>query len=151
MKYKTELDIDLPRDEVVRLVEDPDNIRYWQEGFISMEHLEGEPGKKGAKSRLRYKMGRREIEMVETIVENDLPNALKATYEAKGVFNVIENRFIAESPSRTRWEAENEFRFTGFMSLVGRLMPGAFRKQSQKYLDDFKRFAERRKDAPHGP
>jgi hypothetical protein len=32
------------------------------------------------------------------------------------------------------------------MRLVGLLMPGAFRKQSQQYMQDFKAFAEHGKD-----
>jgi hypothetical protein len=32
------------------------------------------------------------------------------------------------------------------MKLVGLLMPGAFRKQSQQHMQDFKAFAEQGKD-----
>jgi len=39
--------------------------------------------------------------------------------------------------------SESEFEFAGFgMKLIGFLMPGAFKKQSLKYLTDFKDFAE---------
>ncbi len=38
--------------------------------------------------------------------------------------------------------SEQEFNFTGFMKLVAWLMPGMFKKQSLKYQQDFKRFAE---------
>ena len=37
---------------------------------------------------------------------------------------------------------ENEFQFKGFMKLIGFFMPGAFEKQSFKYMKDFKAFAE---------
>ena len=41
------------------------------------------------------------------------------------------------------WVSESEFQFQGFgMKLFGFLMPGAFKKQSQKYLNDFKNFVE---------
>ena len=37
---------------------------------------------------------------------------------------------------------DQEFRFKGFMKIIGLLMPGAFKKQSKKYLEDFKYFVE---------
>jgi hypothetical protein len=37
---------------------------------------------------------------------------------------------------------EQEFQFKGFMKIIGFLFPGAFKKQSLKYLVDFKQFAE---------
>jgi hypothetical protein len=38
---------------------------------------------------------------------------------------------------------EQEFQFSGFMKLIGMFMPGAFKKQSCKYMNAFKEFAER--------
>ena len=67
MKYKLEIEIDLPRKKVIDLFDNPDNMRHWQEGFVSFEPLSGTPGQVGAKSRLKYIMGKRDIEMVETI------------------------------------------------------------------------------------
>ncbi|WP_337251640.1 hypothetical protein [Maribacter halichondriae] len=38
---------------------------------------------------------------------------------------------------------ETDFQFEGFMmKTMGFLMPGAFKKQSKKYMEDFKAFAE---------
>jgi hypothetical protein len=34
---------------------------------------------------------------------------------------------------------------SGFMKVIGFLMPGSFRKQSRQHLEDFKAFAERGK------
>lgn len=141
MKYSNEIEINLPRKTVVDLFDNPDNMPKWQEGFISFEPISGEPGKKGSKSKLKYKMGKREIEMVETITKNALPDEFNGTYEAKNVFNIISNKFIDQG-NTTKWIAENEFQFSGFMKLMGLFMPGAFKKQSLKYMKDFKKFAE---------
>ncbi|MDX5347712.1 MAG: SRPBCC family protein [Hymenobacteraceae bacterium] len=145
MKYTNEIEIDLPREKVVELFENPDNMKYWQPGLQSFEHISGTPGQPGAKSRLRYKMGKREIEMIETITKSSLPDEFNGLYETNGVYNVMNNRFIPVSENKTKWVSESEFQFSGFMKLMGWLMPGAFRKQSQKYLDDFKAFAEGKK------
>lgn len=144
MKYSNEIIIQVPREKVVELFADPANIAEWQPGFISMELLSGEQGEVGAKSRMKYKMGKREIEMIETITEKNLPDSFCGTYEAKGVWNEVKNYFEALPDGSTRYYAENEFRMSGVMKLFAFLMPAAFRNQSQKYLDLFCEFAERR-------
>ena len=142
MKYINEVEIDLPIQKVVELFDNPDNMKYWQPGLQSFEHISGEPGREGAKSRLKYKMGNRDIEMIETITRRDLPDEFSGIYETKGVYNLISNRFIPINETRTKYVSETEFQFSGMMKLFGWIMPGAFKKQSQKFMDDFKKFAE---------
>ncbi len=142
MKYTTEVDIDRSRTQVIEKFEDVDNFHRWQPGFVSMEHLSGTPGAAGAKSKLHYKMGKREVEMVETVIENKLPEHLFQSFEAKNVFNVQHNYFEELPGGGTRWRSESEFKFGGFMKIIGFLMPGAFKKQTKKFMVDFKAFAE---------
>lgn len=143
MKYTVETEINLPIARVVELFDDPENLKHWQPGLISFEPISGTPGQPGAKSRLKYKMGKRDIEMIETITVRNLPDEFSGTYEAKGVFNIVKNYFRAVSENKTKYISENEFQFKGFMKLIGFLMPGAFRKESEKYLQQFKEFAEK--------
>ena len=144
MKYSVQTIINLPVDRVVELFDNPDNLPHWQPGLQSFEHLSGEPGTPGAKSLLKYKMGKREIEMVETILTRNLPNEFSGTYEAKGVFNIVKNSFIPITENQTRLVTDCEFQFSSWsMKIFGWLMPGAFKKQSQKYSDQFKAFAEK--------
>ncbi|MBP6185528.1 MAG: SRPBCC family protein [Saprospiraceae bacterium] len=142
MKYHLEVDINVPLFRAIDLFKDPNNMDKWMEGLQHFEHIRGQVGQVGAKSMLKFKMGRREIEMIETIIVNKLPEEFTGTYEAKGVFNIVKNRFIAMPDNSTKYITEQEFKFTGFMRILGFLMPGAFKNQSQKYMRDFKRFAE---------
>ena len=143
MKYSNEVTINRPLEKVIELFDNPANMPKWQPGFISMEHLSGTPGQPGAKSKLKYKMGKREIDMIETITTRDLPKEFHGIYEAKGVYNVQKNYFSSIGENQTKWVAETEFRFSGFMKLFGWLLPGTFKKQSQQFLDLFKAFAEK--------
>jgi len=142
MKYTSEIKIAKPRKEVIEKFSDPDSIKHWQRGFISMESISGKLGEEGSKNRLKYQMGKRKIEMEETIIKNDLPTQFHANYKAKGVFNIQENFFEETPENKTLWISHNEFRFSGFMKLIGIFMPGAFRKQSYQYMKDFKAFVE---------
>lgn len=142
MKFTQEIEINKPINEVITLFDNPDNMNKWMEGLQSFEHISGTPGQPGAKSKLKFKMGNRQIEMVETITVRNLPDEFSGTYEAKGVYNTVKNRFVKLSDTKTKFIAENEFQFKGFMKLMGMIMPGAFKKQSFKYMNNFKNFAE---------
>lgn len=142
MKYTTEIVIDLPRDTFIQKLDDPDNMKHWMRGLLDYEMLSGEPGQEGARMTMRFKMGKREMEMVETIIKRNMPEEMHMTYDAKGVQNIQKNYF-KEEDGKTRWISESEFQFEGFMmKLMAFLMPGAFKKQSRKYAEDFKNFAE---------
>ncbi len=142
MKYNVEIIINLPRKRVIELFDNIENMYKWQPGLISFEHESGTPGEVGAKSRLQYKMGNREIEMIETITVKNLPKEFSGTYEAKGVWNEVKNFFYELDENSTKWVSENEFRCSGFMKIFAFLMPGSFKKETAKYLDQFKEFAE---------
>ena len=49
MKYSSEVDIDKPIDEVLKVFEDPDAVKHWQKGFVGMDHLEGEKAEQDQK------------------------------------------------------------------------------------------------------
>jgi hypothetical protein len=80
--------------------------------------------------------------MIETIVSINLPDEFIASYEAKGVYNLSKLSFISLGDSKTKYVSHQEFQLKGFMKVFGLLMPGAFKKQSAKYLQMFKEFAE---------
>ena len=143
MKYTTEIEINLPRDQMVALLDDPENMKHWQKGLLSYRLLSGESGTEGAQMELQYKMGKRHLAMVETIIKRDFPSEFHATYDTKGVHNIQKNYFEVLDAHRCKWVSESEFQFTGLaLKLMSWLMPGTFRKQSMVYLQDFKNFAE---------
>lgn len=142
MKYTDEIEINQPINKVVELFDNEDNLFKWMNGLQSIEHLEGNPGEKGSTTKMLFKEGKREIEMIETILENKLPEEFTATYEAKGVYNLAKISFVSLTDSKTKYLTEQEFQLKGFMKLIGWLMPGAFKKQTNKYLKMFKEFAE---------
>lgn len=142
MKYSCEVTIDAPRARVIELFDNSDNMVKWQEGLQDYEHLSGEPGQPGAKMRLGYDMKGRKVEMVETITSRNFPDEFSGTYEAKGVMNWVTNHFYEDGPDKTRWVMDTEFQLSGFMKLMGIFMRGAFPKQTQSMMNQFKAFAE---------
>lgn len=144
MKYTIETLIELPLKEVIEKFDNTENMKHWQRGLISVEHISGTPGEVGAKMKLNYQMGKRKMELIETITHKQLPNEFHGTYDTKGMHNVQENYFTETENGHTLWTSKSEFLPTSFvLRIMTLLMPGAFKKQSKIYLNDFKNFAEK--------
>ena len=52
MKCECEVIIDLPRERMIELFDNPENLPEWQEGLNVFERFEGEEGQPGAKTRM---------------------------------------------------------------------------------------------------
>ena len=143
MKYTTRILIDLPREEVIRKMDSTENMKHWQRGLVGVEHLSGTPGEVGAKMKISYKFGKREMDLIETIAENNFPEEFHASYETKGMKNMQYNYFTENNQGQTLWKSDSEFIASSFgLRVMMFLMPGAFKKQTKKYMEDFKNFAE---------
>ena len=143
MKYTCELVINLPRERMVALFDDPENMVKWMEGLQSFEHVSGTPGKPGAQSRLTFARDNgTTFDMIETLTRYNLPDEISGTYETEGVRNFIENWFVEDGPNATRWIAHNIFEFGGFMGIASWFMRPLFKRQSLKIMRSFKVFAE---------
>ncbi|NNC83684.1 MAG: SRPBCC family protein [Flavobacteriales bacterium] len=144
LKFICETNIDAPRDKVVALWSDPDNLKHWQEGFLGIEHLTGERGATGSTSRMRYLMGKNEMELHETIVKNDLPDEFIGEYVHEKMSNRLTTRFTDLGDGRTAYWSEVHYtELHGFMvQMMARLFPGVFKKQVMKWILNFKKFVE---------
>ncbi len=144
MKYTCTVDINLPIDKVAALWDNENNFKEWQDGFESIEHLSGTPNSKGAKSKIILN-GKRKIELLETIILSDLPNEKIALYEHSHMTNTQTTRFKSIGQNKTQYISEVEYtKFNGFMiKLMAKLFPSKFKEQSQKWMNQFKEFAEK--------
>lgn len=143
MKYTCTIEIDAPIDKVVELWSNEDHFKEWQDGFESIEHLDGEAHIVGAKSKIILG-GKVRIELIETIISMNLPAKKVALYEHIHMNNTQASRFKAISADRTLYESEVDYtEFKGFMiKIMAKLFPGKFKAQSQKWMDQFKDFVE---------
>jgi hypothetical protein len=117
------------------------------------EPLSGVYGQVGTKSRVVMQMGQQKFEGIETITRREpadlrgIPKGHVVHFEreivAEGMWSAQRDQLTEAGPDTTLWVSESEYRFSGLlMRLVGLLMPGAFRRQSQQHMQDFKAFAE---------
>ena len=144
MKFTCHVEINKARNDVIALWENEKNLIHWQDGYISSELISGEKAKVGSKTRMYYQIGKRKIELLETILNNSLPEKFIGLYETQQMSNTMKNTFTIIEDEKTLWTSEIEYtKMNGFLVKVMALIaPSMFRKQTQKWLDQFKGFAE---------
>lgn len=89
-------------------------------------------------------MGRGEMELLETVISRNLPEEFHGSYEGDFGKNYMYNYFNELDSKQTRWIAEIEYiEMKGFMmNVMKTLFPKTFQKQTQKWLNQFKTWAE---------
>ena len=143
MRYITEIIIEKPLVDVAKKMNSTENMKHWQEGLVSTEHISGVPGEFGSKMKLNYDFGRRKMQLTEIITKQNFPNEFHATYNTKGIRNIQQNYFESTPEGHTKWICKNEFQPTNFvMNAMLFFMPRAFKKQTKKYMTNFKNFTE---------
>jgi len=142
MKFTCSVDVNLPLDKVAFLFEDEDSAKHWQDHFESITLISGEKRVPGSKYRIQYG-GKRPFELIETLLIYEMPYRFKGLYEHKKMSNTMDNRMEVLTENTTRWTAEIEYTIMkGPLKFFAWLMPGMFKKQTQKWLDQFKQYAE---------
>ncbi|WP_448322034.1 SRPBCC family protein [Streptomyces sp. CO7] len=157
MEYTVSIEIALPQERVVQLLADPAQMPKWLRGLVLHEPLEGVHGQVGTRSRVVMQTGRQKMEATETITRREpadlreIPRGSVVHFDREivgaGMWSAVRDRLTEAGPETTLWVSESEYRFDSvLMRLLGRLMPGAFRKQSLQHMQDFKAFAELGRD-----
>lgn len=144
MKYNGSIQINKPIDLVTQLFADPENLKRYQDGFVKKIPVSGTPGTHGAVSEMHYLNRGREMVLIETIVENHLPDRFVATYSHPMMDNTLRTTFSVISIDQTRYDIDVEY--TAINGVVPRMMaffmPGMFTRQGKVWMENFKRFVE---------
>jgi hypothetical protein len=144
MKFSCKTTINLSRKRVVELFINSENLKHWQDGFISFKQLEEPLRHVGSKSIMRYMIKGKPMDITETITTNKLPEELSGLYESPHMDNTMQNFFNEISSKQTEYISVIEHtRFNGFwVKVMASLFPNMFKKQVQKWMDQFKNLAE---------
>ena len=145
MQHKGFIDINQSLNKVAELFANPDNLAAYQDGFISKELVSGIAGEVGAISKMYYKMGKGEMELTETITDNNLPDYFSGQYHHKHTDNTMLCTFKELDNNTTQCDWQIEYTaFRGFIiNAMKTLFPSMFKKQVQKWLQNFKVFVEK--------
>lgn len=144
MKFEGQIDIDQSIDVVTKYFADPQYLGEYQEGFVKKELEEGTSGENGAVSKMYYENGKHKMVLTETIIKNNLPDSFEAFYHHQHMDNTLKCEFQKLGENKTRYITKVDYtRIDWFMPrLIAILFPGMYKKPAQKWLENFKRFAE---------
>ena len=112
----------------------------WQDGFVKKEQISGNDREDGAVIKLFYKLGNRDMILIETVTSNNLPQSFEANYHHRHMDNSMKCTFTPRDPEKTRYHYEFEYtRISWIMpKLMAILFPGMYRKQGEKWIQQFK-------------
>lgn len=144
MKFGGSIIIEKPLEEVTRYFADPAYLGHYQDGFIKKDIIKGAPGKEGTVSHMYYQIGKRELLLEETITKNNLPHSFKAFYHHEHMDNTMECNFKAMGPGTTDYAYQFEYTRINWVlpKLMAIFFPGMYRKQAEKWIQQFKAFVE---------
>lgn len=139
---KVTITINQPVETVWDKLMNPDNLKFWLTGFVSVEHISGDYGKTGSVSKLKFLERGKEMELTET--------AVLVTPNQQYTFNMTSTSFDADTDIRlisfgSRTEMIQTVHFFPKQFLMKLLMPlikGAMKKRMENELIRFKNFVE---------
>ena len=110
--------------------------------------ISGEEKKEGAKYKIIISAAKESVEIIGTLVDNNLPHKLKMIYEMPGIINTMEQKHEEIDDNKTLIINKQKFQFSGFMKIISFFEPEgfnieAFQEQTNIYLRSFKNFAEK--------
>lgn len=141
MKFHLETEIQKPIDEVVQLFTNRDLMSRWQPGLIHNEIKKGHS--ENRTYNLTYRIGRRNLVITETILEDSLPDHYLVKFRLKGIRNTVKHQFKPQEKNTTRWIAEYDYSFRGLMWLISFNMNAGLEQQSKMIMRNFRSFAEK--------
>lgn len=142
MKFRSEVEIAKPINELVVLIQNPDNTLQWLEGLHSVEHISGEFRQPGAISKVVLDSPAGRLHITETIISNELPDEYIMMYEGKGYVSYSNYCFEELSDFSTRFIMLQHVELKGALKLANGLLKGTMNRQLDKSAESFKRFAE---------
>lgn len=143
MRYSVFNIIHKPLEEVITKFTDTEGAKEWMPGLQHYERIQGEAYKSGTITEFHFLHKGREMKLKETILEENLPDQIKFSYESPMGYNEVEMLFEQLADGSTRQTNNSYFEFKGVMKYLSFLMKGMFKKQSMTYLNGFKEYAER--------
>lgn len=139
---KVTITINQPVETVWDKLMNPDNLKFWLTGFVSVEHISGEIGKTGSVSKLKFLERGKEMEVTETVV-SVIPNQHYTFNMTSTAFNADTDIRLISFGNRTEMiQTVQFFPKQFFMKLIMPLIKGAMKKRMENELIRFKNLVE---------
>jgi carbon monoxide dehydrogenase subunit G len=142
MKFKSEVEIAKSMDELIVLIQDPENTLKWLDGLRSVKHISGELRQAGAISKVVFDSPAGRLHITETVISNELPHEYIIRYDGIGYTSYSNYTFQELSDGLTRFTMLQQVELKGALKLAEGLVKGKMSRQLSISAEGFKRFAE---------
>lgn len=139
MKFRTEIILACPVSKVVEIFENQDYNILWQSNLVSSRICEIDP----EQSINVFAINGRSVEVRIRNVENSLPNCIETFAELEGLVQKTTHNFTQDFNDNTKWVVESEVYSPHVILKLSMLIaPSIYKKRTQSYVQDFKKFVE---------
>ena len=139
---RTYVTVKAPAEQVWKILMDPGKLPGWLTGFISIQHLSGEPGKAGSKSKMVFLQRGKKMEVQEEVVKVNPHREyiFKIVHPSMFTYNSIG---LSVNGGETSLEQVSELHPQNFLvKLVMPFMKNNLRKVMQHDLNKLKNIIE---------
>jgi len=142
MKYTLSNTINSTLDQVAEKMNNPNGTKQWTENLQVIEQISGKYCDVGSKRNLHFLFKKKEMIIIETILEQNLPEQIKFAYDSKMGRNIVELVFKKTAENQVEQTSNTIMELKGVMKLIGFIFKPMFKKQSKKYMTAFKKYSE---------
>ena len=144
MKITSQVTINCPLETVWRFFDNPDNLNKWLTNLERYEHLSGEPGQVGAKSKQTFKENGRTAVLFEEITERIEQQNFSGIFTAPNMMHsIIEITFKNMGDESTEVTSCQDMRMEKIIfRLITPLMKGSIQKRQSGDLENLKKAVE---------
>lgn len=142
---KVTVTVNAPVAKVWGIFMNPDYLKHWLPGFVSIEHLGGTIGKEGSTSKMKLIERGKELEIIEKVLLVNPMQQYTFDMQHEGLSTLTDVRFLSIGQVTEIIQAI-QFSPKGiFMKLIMPLMKGEMKKKMANDLKKLKEFVESKK------
>ncbi len=146
MKHKLEVEINLPREKVIELYTNMENMKHWVPGVTKVKKISGEKGEVGSKYNITVEQEDVKLDMITTVSVVNLPKEYvtktDTTWIPGGMVEEARTYFEVLRTGKTKLVVESTFG-GGILAKIFSFIGYFFLKNSAiKGIRKFKEFAE---------
>lgn len=142
---KVTVTVNAPVEKVWDIFMNPDYLKHWLTGFVSIEHLDGTIGEKGSTSKMKFIERGKELEVIEKVLFINPLQQYSFEIQHGALSTLTDVRFISIGQVTEIIQAV-QFTPKGlFMKLFMPLMKGEMKKRMANDLKNLKIFIEQNK------
>jgi len=142
---KVTVTVNAPVETVWHDFMNPDNLKHWLTGFVSVEPISGLPGEEGSISKMKFIERGREMEVIEKVLQVKPMQQYSFTMKHGTLDILTDVRFISIGQLTEIIQAVQFSPKGVFMKCIMPLIKGGMKKRMRNELKGLKEFIESKK------